>query len=66
MVDFIELTEYDGRKILVNPDHIVKVIPDDKGAYLYFDATTGNGNSTSLSHVHVEESFAVVKRKLLQ
>ena len=66
MAEFIELTEYDGKKILLNVEHIVKVRPDDKGCYIYFDVAIGNNDSTSLSLIHVNETLAVVKRKLQQ
>ena len=66
MAEFIELTEYDGRKVLLNIEHILKVRPDDKGCYIYFDVAIGNGNSSSISMLHVEETYTVVKRKLQQ
>lgn len=67
MAEFIELTEYEGKKVLLNIEHILKVRPDDKGCYIYFDVATGNSNgSTSLAFVHVEETYSVVKRKLQQ
>ena len=66
MAEFIELTEYDGNKVLINTERILKVRPDDKGCYIYFDVATGNGNSTSLAVLHVNETYAVVKRKLQQ
>lgn len=64
--EFIELTEYEGKKFLVNTVHIVKVRPDDEGAYLYFDVAIGSGGSLSLSCVHVAESYFAVKRLLQQ
>ena len=67
MAEFIELTEYDGKKVLLNTEHILKIQPDDKGCYMFFDVATGSNNgSTSLTHLHVEESYSVVKRKLQQ
>lgn len=66
MAEFIEFKEYNGDKVLVNIEHIVKVRPDDIGTYLYFDITTGKNGSTSFSILHVEESYSVVKRKLQQ
>ena len=64
MADFVEFTEHKGDKVLVNIEHIIKIQPDEEGTYLYFDTTIGNQNSTTLSLLHVEESYAVVKRKL--
>lgn len=52
--------------MLVNIEHIIKVRPDEEGTYLYFDVVTGNNGSTSLSVLHVAESYSVVKRKLQQ
>jgi len=66
MAEFIELTEYDGKKVLLNIEHILKIRPDEKGCYIYFDVATGNGNSSSISMLHVEEAYSVVKRKLQQ
>jgi hypothetical protein len=67
MAEFIELTEYDGRKVLLNIEHIMKIRPDDKGCYIYFDVVTGNNSgSTSLVQLHVAESYSVIKRKLQQ
>ena len=66
MADFIELTEYEGEKVLLNVEHILKVRPDEKGCYVFFDVVTGNGNSTSLSLIHVAETYSIVKRKLQQ
>ena len=64
--EFIELTEYKGKKFLINPVHIVKVRPDDEGAYVYFDVAIGSGGTLSLSSVHVAESYFAVKRILQQ
>lgn len=65
MAEFIELTEYDGKKVLLNIEHILKIQPDDKGCYIYFNIATGSSNgSTSLVQLHVEELYSVVKRKL--
>jgi hypothetical protein len=67
MAEFIELTEYDGKKVLLNTEHILKIRPDDKGCYIYFDVATGSSNgSTSLTLLHVEESYSAIKRKLQQ
>ncbi len=67
MAEFIELTEYDGRKVLLNIGHILKIVPDDKGSYVYFDVTTGSiSGSTGLALLHVAESYSVIKRKLQQ
>lgn len=67
MAEFIELTEYDGQKVLLNIEHILKIWPDDKGCYIYFGVATANSrDSTSLAVLHVEESYFVVKRKLQQ
>lgn len=66
MAEFIELTEHDGKKVLLNIEHILKVRPEDKGCYIYFDVATRNGNSSGLSMLHVEESYSVIKRKLQQ
>lgn len=66
MADFIELTEYKGDKVLVNVEHIIKVRQDTEGCYLYFDVTTGNEKSTSISILHIAENYSVVKRKLQQ
>lgn len=67
MAEFIELTEYDGRKVLLNIGHILKIVPDDKGCYVYFDVSTGSSSgSTSLTLLHVAESYSVIKRKLQQ
>ena len=64
MAEFIELTEYEGKKVLLNAEHILKVLPNEKGCYVYFDVVTGSNGSTSLSVLHLAESYAVVKRKL--
>jgi len=64
--EFIELTEYEGRKFLLNTAHVLRVRPDDDGAYLYFDVAIGRGDSLSLSCVHVAESYSSIKRLLLQ
>lgn len=66
MAEFVEFTEYDGKKVLLNIEHVLKVRPDDKGCYIYFDVAIGNSNSSSISMLHVEETYAVVKRKLQQ
>lgn len=66
MAEFVEFKEYKGNKVLVNIEHIIKVRPDEEGSYLYFDVTTGNSGSTSLSLLHVVESYSAVKRKLQQ
>lgn len=63
MAEFIELTETKGNKILINSEHVLKVRSDDNGCFVYFDVATGN-DSTSLSLVHVLESYATVKKKL--
>lgn len=64
MAEFVEFKEYRGDKVLVNIEHIIKVRPNSEGTYLYFDATTGTQGSTSLSTLHVAESYSVVRRKL--
>lgn len=66
MAEFVEFTEYDGKKVLLNVEHILKVRPDDKGSYIYFDVTTGSNNSTTPSLLHVAENYTAVKRKLQQ
>lgn len=66
MAEFVEFNEFKGEKMLVNIEHIIKVRPDEEGTYLYFDVVTGNNGSTSLSVLHVAESYSVVKRKLQQ
>ena len=64
MAEFVELTEYEGNKVLLNIEHILKVRPNEKGCYVYFDVVTGSNNSTSLSVLHLAESYVVVKRRL--
>lgn len=64
MTDFIELTEYKGEKVLISVRHVVKLRPDDKGTIIYLDIATGNEGSASLECVYVEETYALVKRKL--
>ena len=64
MADFIELTRYDGEKILVGMDHIVEIHPDTEGAIIYYDFATGNNGNVSQDRVHVKESFSTIKRKL--
>ena len=59
MSEFIELTERDGNRVLINTERIIKVKPDDSGCYLSFDSRT-------ISGFHVEESFATIKRLLQQ
>ncbi len=67
MAFFIELTEYDGKKVLLNIEHIMKVRPDEKGCYIYLAVATGSNNgSMSLAMLHVAETYSVVKRKLQQ
>ena len=66
MAEFVEFTEYDGKKVLLNVEHILKVRPDDKGSHIYFDVTAGSSNSTSPSLIHVAENYTAVKRKLQQ
>ena len=66
MSEFVEFTEYQGDKVLVNIEHIIKVQPDKEGTFLYFDTATGSNNSTHLSVLHVVESYSVVKRMLQQ
>lgn len=66
MAEFVEFKEFKGDKVLVNIEHIIKVRPDIEGSYLFFDAVTGNSGSTSLSVLHVAESYSIVKRKLQQ
>ena len=65
MAEFIELTEYDGEKVLLNKEHILKVCPDDEGgAYVYFDVVMLNGNSSCLRTMHVAESYSAIKKML--
>lgn len=64
MADFIELTRYDGEKILVGTDHIVEVVPDTDGAIIFYDLTSGNNGNISQDRVVVKEKYATVKRKL--
>ena len=66
MSEFIELTEIDGKKILLNVEHILKVRPDEKGCYIYFDVLNGSNGSVSPALLHVAETYAVVKKKLQQ
>lgn len=64
MAEFIELTRYDGEKILVGTEHIVEVHPYKEGAIIYYDMVTGNSGNISQNHVHVNESYVTIKRKL--
>ena len=66
MAVFVEFKEYKRDKVFVNVEHIVNVRPGDNGAYLYFDVVTHNGDSTSMDYIHVEETYAMVKRKLTE
>ncbi len=66
MSEFVEFKEYKGDKILVNIEHIVKVLPDNENSYIYLDVVIGNNGSTSPSLIHVEESYSAIKRKLKQ
>lgn len=66
MAVFVEFKEYKRDKVFVNVEHIVNVRPSDNGANLYFDVVTSNGDSTSMEYIHVEETYAVVKRKLTE
>ena len=51
MADFIELTEINGDKVMINIDHILKVCQDKEGCYVYFDVATGNEKSTSITRL---------------
>lgn len=64
MADFVELTRYDGVKILVGTDHIVEVVPDTNGTFIYYDFASGNNGSISQDRVAVKEQYATIKRKL--
>lgn len=64
MADFIELTRYDGVKILVGTDHIVEVVQDTNGTFIYYDFASGNYGSISQDRVAVKEQYATIKRKL--
>ena len=64
MADFIELTRYDGVKILVGTDHIVEVVPDTNGTFIYYDFSSGKNGSISQDRVAVKEQYATIKRKL--
>lgn len=64
MADFIELTRYDGEKILVGTDHIVEVVPDTDGTIIYYDFASGNNGNISQDRVAVKEQYATIKRKL--
>lgn len=64
MADFIELTRYDGVKILVGTDHIVEVVPDNDGTFIYYDFASGNTGNISQDRVAVKEQYATIKRKL--
>lgn len=66
MADFVEFTDYKGERVLINPNHILKVCAEKQGCILFFAVSIGNGNSTSLYCEHVTESYAVVKKKLQQ
>lgn len=66
MAVFVEFKDYNREKVFVNTDHIIMVRPDDNGARLYFDVVTSNGDSTSMDYIHVEETYAMVKRKLTE
>ena len=66
MAEFLELTDYSGEKVLVNPELIIKVCPEKQGCVLFFAVSTGSGNSTSLYCEHVAENYAAVKKKLQQ
>lgn len=65
MAEFLELTELDGDKVLLNIEHILKVCPNENGCYVFFDVAIGNDRSTNLSPLHVKENYTVVKRNLL-
>ena len=64
MADFIELTRYDGVKILIGTDHIVEVVPETDGTFIYYNLATGNNGNISQDRVAVKEQYATVKRKL--
>lgn len=64
MAQFLELTVYDGKKVLLNIEHILKVCPDEIGCYVFFVVVSGTNGSTSIERIHVKESYATLKRKL--
>jgi len=66
MAEFVELTDNNGERVLINPELILKVCPERQGCVLFFAVSTGSGNSTSLYCEHVAESYAIVKKKLQQ
>lgn len=64
MAEFIELTKTDGEKVLANVEHIIKVVPNEKGSIVYFDTAEGNNNGTHLSSLFIADTYATVKKKL--
>ena len=64
MAEFIELTQQSVGKVLVSVEHIVKIKSLNNGSMIYLDVPGGYGNSISIQSIHVEESYAELKRKL--
>jgi hypothetical protein len=61
MAKFIELTDFEGEKVFVNVEHIIKVRPDKDGSYIYFDQTTNNGSYLHPIPLHISESYEEIK-----
>lgn len=66
MAEFIELRENDGEKVLVNIEHVIRVCPDEKGCYIYFDFATINGDYSHPHVMHLADKYEEVKRKIQQ
>ncbi len=66
MAEFIEFEEFNGDKVLVNIEHIIKVRSAKEGTYIYFDSAIEHQGSSSLALLHITENFSSVKRKLQQ
>jgi len=64
MAEFIEVTRFDGEKIIVGTDHIVEIIPDTEGSVIFYDIVTGNNGNISQNRVHIKEKYAIIRHKL--
>lgn len=66
MGEFIELTDCNGERVLVNINHVIKVQPSGEGTCIFFDVLTGNNSSANIYCEHVAENYVVVKKKIQQ
>lgn len=60
MAGFIELTDSQGEKMLINANHILKVCSGDNECCIYLNS------GQELSVVYVRESYSLIKRILQQ